>query len=95
MADWDRYRDRLSIIAHEWNKAEQDIKLAEQIGNKVIIPSISELRYGGRRLIEAIEKSTMMDQMTKSTAFCKMQNMIATALATIRSMQQHQQLVLT
>lgn len=38
----------------EWNKAEEAMKLAEQVNFKIINPSILELRYAGRRLVEAI-----------------------------------------
>ena len=56
MADWEAYKDRLASIRHEWNRAEEVIKLAEQIGGKVVFPSVAELRYGGRRLIEALHQ---------------------------------------
>lgn len=46
----------LNSILDEWNKAEQDIKLAEQICNLVVTPAIKELRYGGRRIVEALTK---------------------------------------
>jgi len=46
----------LSKICEEWNKAEADIKLAEQVCDQVVIPSIMELRYAGRRLMQAMEK---------------------------------------
>jgi hypothetical protein len=42
-------------ICHEWNKAEEDIKRAEQVCEEVIIPSVMELRYAGRRLAQALE----------------------------------------
>lgn len=42
-------------ICHEWNKAEEDVKRAEQVCDEVIIPSIKELRYAGRRLVQALE----------------------------------------
>lgn len=41
-------------VVDEWNQAEEDIKLAEQVDNKVIIPAIKELRYAGRRIIDAV-----------------------------------------
>jgi hypothetical protein len=54
MADWERYGERFVSILRQWNQAEEDIKLAEQINHKVAWPSIKELRYAGRRLIEAL-----------------------------------------
>jgi hypothetical protein len=41
-------------IRDEWDKAEADIKLAEQIGEQVVFPSIKELRYAGRRIVDAL-----------------------------------------
>ena len=43
---------RLSV-ADAWDKAEHAIKLAEQVNGQVVNPAIYELRYAGRRLIEA------------------------------------------
>ena len=56
MANWEAYKDQLASIRREWDRAEEDIKLAEQIGGKVVYPSVAELRYGGRRLIEALHE---------------------------------------
>ena len=50
------YKEILSEIQDAWNKAEIDIKLAEQINQKVVLPSINELRYAGRRLVEILHK---------------------------------------
>ena len=44
----------LKDIQNEWNCAEQDIKLAENVVNKIVIPSVKELRYAGRRIVDAI-----------------------------------------
>lgn len=44
----------LRSISDEWNKAERDIKLAEQVANGVVIPAVKELRYAGRRLVDAL-----------------------------------------
>lgn len=38
----------------EWNSAEKAIKLAEQVNGEIINPAIYELRYSGRRVIEAL-----------------------------------------
>lgn len=43
----------IASLCGEWNKAEKAIKLAEQINGEIINPSIYELRYGGRRIVEA------------------------------------------
>jgi hypothetical protein len=41
-------------IQEEWDLAEEVIKLAEQVTSHAVIPSIQELRYAGRRLIDAL-----------------------------------------
>ena len=41
-------------ILREWDKAEGDIKIAEQITDTIVMPSINELRYGGRRVVDAL-----------------------------------------
>lgn len=57
MATQDEFDAKITQIIAEWNKAESDIKTAEQIGGKVVFPSIKELRYAGRRVIDAIDQS--------------------------------------
>lgn len=44
----------LESIRDEWGRAERDIKLAEQVCNEIVFPSINELRYGGRRVVDAV-----------------------------------------
>lgn len=41
-------------IQKEWNKAEESIKRSEQVALEVAIPAISELRYAGRRIVDAL-----------------------------------------
>ncbi|GAA0757115.1 hypothetical protein FHS52_000383 [Erythromicrobium ramosum] len=48
------YEEILTEIASEWGVAEEEIKLAEQIHHKVVLPAIKELRYAGRRLADAL-----------------------------------------
>jgi len=48
------HSDILKLLCSEWDLAEAEIKLAEQVGSEVVIPSINELRYAGRRVIEAM-----------------------------------------
>lgn len=40
-------------ICSEWNRAERAIKIAEQVIGEDPFPSIKELRYAGRRIVEA------------------------------------------
>jgi len=44
----------LKSIQDEWNRAEEDVKTAEMVVHSIVIPSIKELRYGGRRVIDAL-----------------------------------------
>jgi hypothetical protein len=53
-ANLEAYRDALGSILTEWNQAERDIKIAEQVSMRVVEPSIKELRYAGRRVTEAL-----------------------------------------
>lgn len=55
MAVQDGFGNLYKQICQEWNKAEQDVKRAEQVCDEVIIPSIMELRYAGRRVVQALE----------------------------------------
>lgn len=50
--DEEAYR-LLDLIVEEWNNAERLIKTAELHCGSVIIPSLQELRYAGRRLMDA------------------------------------------
>lgn len=50
----DKHLAILREIQAEWDRAEEDIKLAEQVGNAVVFPSIKELRYAGRRIVDMI-----------------------------------------
>jgi hypothetical protein len=54
MADINAHKAILDAIREEWDKAERDIKLGEQVANNIVIPSIKELRYAGRRIAEII-----------------------------------------
>lgn len=40
--------------ADQWNKAEKAIKQAEQVNDEIVNPAIYELRYSGRRVVEAV-----------------------------------------
>lgn len=43
----------MAVVCEQWNKAEKVIKLAEQVNGEIVNPAIYELRYAGRRLVEA------------------------------------------
>jgi hypothetical protein len=38
----------------EWNKSEEYLKISEQISTEAVIPGINELRYAGRKLLDAL-----------------------------------------
>lgn len=59
------FQERLESIRTEWNKAELDIKQAEQICNDVVAPAINELRYSGRRLAEILYWVNLNDPESK------------------------------
>ncbi|MTD95085.1 hypothetical protein GIW81_12155 [Hyphomicrobium sp. xq] len=48
------FADKLKEIRLEWDKAESSIKIAEQINNQVVFPAVKELRYAGRRIVDAL-----------------------------------------
>jgi hypothetical protein len=48
------FADKLKEIRAEWDKAESSIKIAEQINNQVVFPAVKELRYAGRRIVDAL-----------------------------------------
>src|SRR5229473_6540765 len=54
MSEFDTYKELLSTIREEWDKSEEYIKQAEQVNNAVVFPSIKELRYAGRRIVEGL-----------------------------------------
>jgi hypothetical protein len=54
MPSFNDYKDILEIICKEWDLAEKYIKEAEQVANNVVFPSIKELRYAGRRIVDGL-----------------------------------------
>jgi hypothetical protein len=65
MDKWGVHEQRIAKIQEEWNKAEKIIKLAEQICGEVVFPSIMELRYAGRRIIDALHSVCTEDDSEK------------------------------
>ncbi len=64
MADADEIAALVERICEEWDKAENSIKLAEQVNGEIINPAVYELRYGGRRLVESIAAHNKGDAET-------------------------------
>lgn len=54
MPDFDQYATILAEIRAEWDQAEADIKLGELTSKNVVFPAIKELRYAGRRIVDAL-----------------------------------------
>jgi len=50
-------REQINEICIIWDGVEEKIKYSERITNEVSLPSINELRYAGRRLIDALNIS--------------------------------------
>jgi len=46
--------DLIRDICERWNRVEGLLKRAERLRNQAIIPSINELRYAGRNIIDAL-----------------------------------------
>lgn len=64
----EEHRELIAKIRAEWDRAEEDIKIAEQVCNKVVWPSVKELRYAGRRVVDAlhaINDGLPTDEITK------------------------------
>lgn len=51
--DFSALRQRLSAVGRRWNVVEGRIKEVQNIDNAVFIPAINELRYAGRRIVDA------------------------------------------
>lgn len=50
----DEFSQIIQEIASEWNTAEKAVKHAENVDGEVVFPAIQELRYAGRRLVDAL-----------------------------------------
>jgi hypothetical protein len=49
-------------LVSAWNKAEQYLKIAEQVSDSAIVPGVNELRYAGRKIIEASQETDLVKQ---------------------------------
>lgn len=58
-------------ICAEWNRAERAIKISEQVIGEDPFPSIKELRYAGRRIVEAFAS---LDSGDDSDALAQLQD---------------------
>ncbi len=56
MAVLNEYKVAINAFATEWDAAEKAVKQAELIDAVAVISSILELRYAGRRFVEALNK---------------------------------------
>ncbi|MCQ8185164.1 hypothetical protein [Parvularcula maris] len=57
MLDSTRAEAIFTDIRVQWDYAEADVKLAEQTCGKIVTPAIKELRYAGRRLVDALNEA--------------------------------------
>lgn len=64
MPDW--FLAGVLAIVSDWNKAESAIKYAEQVNLKVVDPAIYELRYAGRKIIEAVQCAELDQEKSKA-----------------------------
>jgi hypothetical protein len=48
---------RWAAIAADWDQSEEIIKQAELVNEQAVVPAIKELRYAGRRLVDALNAS--------------------------------------
>jgi hypothetical protein len=55
MATQQEINAAFSRLRAEWNRAERAIKIAEQVEGQIVNPAIYELRYAGRRIVEAFD----------------------------------------
>lgn len=58
---------KISALCGEWNRAEEWIKRGEIMNRNVLLPSINELRYAGRRLVDACEARERGDHKNAET----------------------------
>ncbi len=64
------HKDLLAEICAEWDKTEQIVKQAEHVCKDIVFPSINELRYGGRRLVDGLHAlASEQDAATAKTYF--------------------------
>jgi hypothetical protein len=63
------YAELFADIQTEWDKAESSIKRSEQVALDVSIPAITELRYGGRRIVDALNATASGEPEADVRAF--------------------------
>ena len=67
--DWPEGLNELLLkICSEWDAAEAEIKRVELVCGEVILPSINELRYAGRRLVDVMIATQSKDSLPKVRA---------------------------
>lgn len=50
----EQFAELFARLREEWDQSEACIKAAEQVNGDVVMPSIMELRYAGRRAVDAL-----------------------------------------
>lgn len=61
------FLSEIASLCEEWNRAEEWIKRCETINGEVLMPSINELRYAGRRIVDACQARHCNDTETART----------------------------
>lgn len=59
----------LADIQREWDLAEAAIKRCDQVANAAIIPAVNELRYAGRRIVDALNAAQTPGSQDKVRAY--------------------------
>jgi hypothetical protein len=78
MLDDAELKAALQELIKQWNIAEARIKKAEQVrGNEVVASAIFELRYAGRKLVDAIEISSETNLAADKEARAKVRDFLA------------------
>ncbi len=63
------FRALIHCIHREWMRAEACMKQAEQVNSAVVIPSVKELRYAGRCLVNALELALNGGDLNKAKEY--------------------------
>lgn len=66
-------RELYKKISERWNRCERLLKTAERVRGEVLNPSINELRYAGRRFVDAIsllsEENLSVENRAKADSY--------------------------
>ena len=66
-----QFCEQLDEFTTQWNSAELTMKLAEQVSEKAVYPSVNELRYAGRKLVDALKTERQAPGSEKAKALLR------------------------